>query len=284
MNVQSKQILALLTLCLSVGSATAGTLTVNTVEPTGPDVIVAIPTSPGTSGTPEPNGARDTFTQAFNDGTTGAGAGGDRGQSFMTPANGQNAFWDVSSMSLRAESGAFAQDFTTNGPANLRLWVFEWNPIGNAADATNWKLGDGVSDGNPFDLTGVSTFLINSEVYSLSGTLTGGEYLHFATPGLLLEPQKAYGMLVSFETGGGAAQSLRLDAVRDDVNPQGQGYLSGMNIRSQALTNDVVNNNASDELVFYLQATVVPEPGTVALFATGFAFVCASLARRKSRQ
>jgi hypothetical protein len=271
---------ALLSACsaalLPAGLAGAAVMTIDTVAPSGAGVVIANPHSPYSGTAPDigPLGERDTFTTAF---PTGGGYGS-RGQSFLMPDNPVGSAWDLTALTIRADATAngtgFAQDLSVNGPSTLKMWLFEWNPSTNATTATNWTAGDGSSDGDPFDGTGIANFLINGQVFDVTRSFSG-EFLHFATPGIQLQDNTAYGVLFTFESGGTAG--FRIDEVRDGVAPNGQSYPSGGLLRSDATAHTY--GQSGDDLVFYVEATI-PEPtGVAALGMAGLAL----LRRRQAR-
>jgi hypothetical protein len=277
MTQSQRKLLMAIAACLSALSATAASLSVNTTEPTGSQVIISIPHSPFTGTAPSigPLGERDTFTTI----STPAGGFGDRGQTFLMPTNVSGVFWDVSAITIRADATAngtgFAQDLSAT-PSTLKLWVFEWNPNTDSKVGTQWTAGNGSSDGDPFSGTGINNFLINGELFDITRAFNG-EFLHFSTPGLQLTENRAYGALVSLTAG--PTTGFRLDDVRDNVSPNGQVYPDGGIIRSDATVNAF--NSNGDDIVFYVEAVaVVPEPGTVALFGIGILIIGIITCRR----
>jgi hypothetical protein len=271
-------ILSILSLAviLPLGSVQAATLTINTGEPTGAGVVIANPHSTFSSGTPGPLGERDTFTTIF---PVSAGAGS-RGQSFLMPNNPSGTSWDLSAVTLRADANTngsgVAQDLSSGGPHTLKVWIFEWNPNTDANNGTQWSLGDGAADNNPFNGTNVTNFLVNGESFDVTRTFSG-EFLHFNTPGVQLTANTAYGILLSFES---LPAGFKLDDVRDGTAPNGQSYPSGGILRSDTSANSVGSNG--DDLVFYVEATPeVPEPATATLLGLASIALVASHGRRR---
>jgi hypothetical protein len=264
-------------------SAGAATLTVNTAEPTGPGVVIANPHSTGTTAAPGPVGERDTFTTAFSSSTPTSGRE-DRGQSFQMPDNPTGNAWDLSAITIRADANTngtgVAQDFSTGGPHSLRLWVFEWNPSNSATTGTNWTAGNGPADNDPFSGTGITNFLVNGELFDVTRSFSG-DFLHFNTPGVQLNENTAYGYLVSFESP--STTGIRFDQVRDGTAPNGQSYPNGAFIRSDT-TGTTLNafGPNGDDMVFYVEATPVPEPATVAAALTGVAALAVRRRRRRA--
>ena len=279
---QSKSLLSLAlgSALLPAAVASGATLTVNTIEPTG--AVVANPHTTFTTATPGPLGQRDTFTTAFSAAATSGVE--DRGQSFLMPDNPTGPAWDVSAVTIRADANpdgtGFNQDFSSGGPHSLRLWIFEWNPSNSAATGTNWTAGDGSADGDAFDGTGITNFLVNGEVFDVTRAFSG-EFLHFNTPGVQFLENTAYGYLVRFESP--STTGLRFDQVRDGTAPTGEAYPNGAFVRSDSSgTNVQPFGPSGDDMVFYVSATPIPEPAA----ATGL-LAAASLAtpfvRRRRR-
>jgi hypothetical protein len=255
---------ALTNFVVSALPAAAATLTFDATEPTGASVVIANPHSFHTgSGTDfGPVGDRDTFTTA--------GATTSRGQSFLMPDNATGTAWDLASVTIRADATAatgsgVAQDFS--GGATLRFWLFELAPSNDANSGAQWVAGDGISDGDPLDGTGVTNVLVNGQTFDATRNFSG-EFMHFATPGLQVNENTAYGLLVSFTPSTGTT-GLRLDQVRDNVTaPNGESYLNGAHFQSNDTANTFGSNG--DDMVFYVEATaVVPEPAGAALFGLG---------------
>jgi hypothetical protein len=257
---ESKSLLSLALgsgLLLSVLPASGATMTVDTTEPTG--ALVSNPHSPFATGMLGPLGERDTFTTAFS----AAGGYGSRGQTFLMPDNPTGDAWNLSAITVRADANpdgsGVAQDFSTGGPHTLKLWVFQWAPSDNANTGTQWNAGDGSNDDDPFDGTGITNFLVNGETFDVTRAFSG-EFLHFATPGLQVAENTAYGYLLSFQSAG--ATGLRLDQVRDGTAPTGQAYPDGAFLRSDATAHSF--GQSGDDMVFYVEATPVPEPAAAA--------------------
>lgn len=265
--------------CLMLGAALlpavssrAAVMTINTTEPSG--ALISVPHSPFNSSTPGPVGERDTFTTAFPPTTYGS-----RGQTWTMPDNPSGTTFNLNAVTIRADvttppaAPRATQDFSSDAPGDLKLWIFQWNPSTNANTNTNWIAGDGSSDLDPFDGTGISVFPVNGETFDINRTFNG-EFIHFSTPGVVLNENMAYGLLVSY-TGSNTA-GLILDQVRDDTAPNGQTYLNGASLRSDASAN--TEGASGDDLVFYVEATAVPEP---ALAGLGLALLAALPARRR---
>jgi hypothetical protein len=263
---------------LSMSAATA-TLQVTPTEPAS-DVVVSLPHSFYTAsapGGPGPFGERDTFTTIFP-ATAGTGVGA-RGQTFQMPVTSQG-LWDVSAISVRADAntgGDGANQDLSTATTTLKLWVFGWNPNTAGNTGTQWTTGDGVGDGDPFDGTGISNFLINGQTFDITRTFSG-EYLSFQTPGLQFNSGEAYGVLFWIDTS--ITTGFRLDVVRDGVAPNGQTYPDGALLRSDNLANSF--NQNGDDLVFYIQATPVPEPSSMAFLGLGTLAI--TLLRRRNER
>ena len=278
--MQSDKLFALFVLSSAIllpfGSLHAATLTINTTEPTGPGVVIANPHTTFTSGSPGPLGERDTFTTIF---PVSAGAGS-RGQSFFMPNNPVGPSWDCA-ITLRADANAAgtgaAQDLSSGGPNTLKLWIFEWNPNTDATDGTQWTLGNGAADNDPFNGTNVTNFLVNGESFDVTRTFSG-EFLHFNTPGVQLAENTAYGIILSFES---LAAGFKLDDVRDGMRPT-VNPIQTADTRSDTSSNSVGSNG--DDLVFYVEATsVVPEPATATLLVLGSMALLASPRKKRDR-
>jgi len=96
------------------------------------------------------------FTRAFD--PDHSSKRGDVRQSFRLPdISGSRSIWRVSSISVYADA---ARDFTSFPNAKVKLSVFEWPNSGNASDLSSCNGSDGVSDGDPFDGTGINRFLV----------------------------------------------------------------------------------------------------------------------------
>ncbi|HEX5471378.1 MAG TPA: hypothetical protein VFW73_05805 [Lacipirellulaceae bacterium] len=277
--MQSLKRFALLILSSAIllpsASLHAATMTINTTEPAGPGVVIANPHTTFTSGSPGPLGQRDTFTTIF---PVSAGVGS-RGQSFLMPNNPVGSSWNLGAITLRADANpngtGVAQNLSSGGPNTLKLWIFEWNPNTDATDGTQWALGDGAADNDPFNGTSVTNFLVNGESFDVTRTFSG-EFLHFNTPGVQLAENTAYGILLSFES---LPAGLKLDSIRDGMAPTGQSYPTGGILRSDSASNSVGSNG--DDLVFYVEATPVPEPAAATLLGLASIALLASHRRRQ---
>jgi hypothetical protein len=271
--MKSVKSFALLTLgsgmLLPALAADGAALTVDTTEPTGSSVAIANPHSSFASGNLGPLGERDTFTRVS---TAADGGGlGLRGQTFLMPDNPTGASWDLSALTIRADANpdgtGVAQSLSANGPNALTLWVFEWTPDANANDSTSWDAGDGASDGDPFDGTGITNFLVNGESFDITRNFSG-EFLHFNTPGVQLAENTAYGLLIGFSSTGTGTR-FQTDQIRDNGSAtgapntvSGESYAAGAFLRSDAGLNDL--GSSGDDMVFYVQAAPVPEPTAIA--------------------
>lgn len=169
----------------------------------------------------------NSFTRAFDpDHNSNRG---DRGQSFRLPdISGSRSVWRVSSISVYADA---ARDFTTFPNAKVKLSVFAWPNAGNATDLSSWNDGDGVSDGDPFDGTGINRFLVGEVEVPINVNITGGQRLEFCFPrALQLKENTAYGMLLAIDDGAsnpGSGSNLQLDIFRDSTAPNGAAYPDG---------------------------------------------------------
>ena len=260
---QSKSFLSLAVgtgLLLPAVAASGATMTINTTEPVG--AVVSNPHTSFTTAAPGPLGQRDTFTTAFADPAYGA-----RGQSFTMPDNPTGDAFDLSAITIRADANPDgtggnqpAPNTAAAGTHTLRLWVFAWNPGTDANVGSQWILGDGSSDGDPFDGTGITSFLVNGDSFDISRSFSG-EFLHFNTPGVQLAENTAYGYLVALESTVDSTE-LRFDQVRDGAVTTGEGYTGGAFIRSDAAAH--THNQSGDDMVFYVEATPIPEPAAAA--------------------
>lgn len=262
----------------TVHSFAADTLTFDATEPTGASIVVANPHSTATSSNRGPFGERDTFTTVF---PTEASAPGDRGQTFTMPTNPSGDTWDLNTLTIRADANADGSGVTQNlstSTNTMKLWLVQWNPSDNANSGTNWVAGNGISDGDPFNGTGISNFLINGEQFDVTHNFSG-DFMHFnlGSSGVKLSNNTAYAFIVSFES---ATSGIKLDSIRDDTAPTGEVYALGAFLRADNTT-QTFNAGPGDDLVFYVDATPSPEPASLALFGIGSMVVLSKRTRRR---
>ena len=218
-------------------------LSKDTVEPTL-DIIVGHTMDGGS------------YTRVFDpDSSTNPGA--DRGQTFMTPeVAGEGTTLTVGEITLVADEDRDLSGFPN---AKLTLWVFEWNGA-DANDLTAWLGGDGANDPEgSFDGTGVSTFLVDGDEIAVNLNISAGDFLHFQfSPALVLSENSAYGFLLSFNDGDGAAgENIQIQQSRDTADPPGEAFPDGTVLAPQPTTQ---SNSAqvNDDLRFYVAGTAGP--------------------------
>jgi predicted esterase len=168
----------------------------------------------------------------------------------------------------QAVSNAVGQSFITTsafdlrtislikGPATiykvgnkLRLNIFSWNPTTDANDVVQWKLGDGLGDGDLLNNTGMT--LLYSEFFDLpDGLIDIGSFLHFAlNTNIALAANTTYAFTTDFIYGGnGGATTFNYMKFNADA------YEDGQQIGATASTN---NNVLSADMAFYMGDTVV---------------------------
>lgn len=233
-------------------SSHAATLSIDTAEPTT-DVLVS-------------QAIGGSFTRAFSTTSTGATFQTGKGQSFLMPDTGDGATqFAVDRLTVQKNAN---QTFDAN--SQITLWVYEWNPDNNGNTGTGLTGGDGITDGDPFDGTGITNILENGSASSIANlTISSGAYLHFDfdTP-LMLDENKAYGFLIGFEgldTGGNNRFQMAI-APGGGVNEYADGTLWNANTSNNTL-------QSNQDFRFYVQGSVVPEPGSLALMVIGGLFI-----------
>ena len=105
---------------------------INTLEPIGTNVLVA---------------------NAMHNTTIGASTGVAHGQSFIAT----DTFCLTAITLVKGKSQSY------NSGNTLRLNIFAWNPSTGANDVASWSRGDGTSDGDSLDGTGMC-FLVSSRL------------------------------------------------------------------------------------------------------------------------
>ena len=197
------------------------------------------------------------FTRIFDPDHTSGNASADRGQLFTVPDNPSGLQFNIYEITLVSDA---ARDFTALPSAGITVWVFEWNPTGDANDRSNWTSGDGTNDGDPFNGTSITNFLVNGDTVASNLAYANGDFMHFQfSPPLVMNENSAYGILLSFDDGSGASTStgdIQLQQSRDTAAPTGEAYLFGSILAPQPTTN---NNNAqnNDDIRFYVVGNAI---------------------------
>lgn len=205
------------------------------------------------------------FTRTFNNDNA-------RGQSLKTPDAGPgNSGWAVSGLTLQKST---TQNFAAGD--QLRLWVFAWNPATDSNDFSNWTSGDGISDGDPLDGTGMTLLLDKS--YDLPSTITDGEFMHFGfgDNAVIMAENAAFGFLVEYVDAntGDATTFVQLDIPNGGASSYADGrLLANFNATSNG-------TNASQDMTFYLIGEAIPAP---AALPAGIALMVAVAARRRRK-
>lgn len=283
LTVTASSVVAAAAAVLSSVAASAAPLTTLTIDTVAPSTDILVSQT-----------LENQFTRTFDSDGTNATQNGTTGQTFtLEEIPGAFSRYAISSITVKHSnngSGNQSQDFSPSGlnlpGATLDFSLFEYSPSGDANDISQWSMGDGNSDNDQFDGTGVTNVLVAEESFSAFRSWDD-EFLHFefSTP-LLLDEDTAYGFTIGFDDGNGVTapngdqNSLALAIARDfdgsqsflpsilDPGVFGEAYLGGVGIRSRSAENDAVLTGAPDDLVFYVQGIAVPEPSS-ALLALG---------------
>ncbi len=192
----------------------------------------------------------NSYTTVFDPDSTNSNADADRGQTFTMPEiAGLKNGWAVREITVVADD---ARDFTARPDAKLKIWVFQW-PSADGNDRSQWVNSDGVADGDPFDGTGISQFLIHGEEVGANFACVAGDFIHFRfDEPLLMKENQAYGFLLSFDDYSSAGEDLRIDVYR--LSP-GNTYPGGFNLIAQR-TDVNSSNELKDDLRFFVVGTV----------------------------
>jgi len=217
--------------------------------------------------------ADNPLSQAVGGGFTAIKHNEMRGQTFLMPATGVSgkSQWSMTTLTLRTAQTAYAYE----AGDQLELFVFAWNPSTDGNDVTEWSKGDGTSDGDPLNGTGMS--LLFSQRYDLPTTSVAvGSYLHFnlETP-VVLSENTTYGFAINLKdvVGGSVNNTMRLATGGDPNNVYSDGRL--------LITDSTNKNNANVDMTFYVTATAIPEPATIGMLGIGA--IITLMIRRRSR-
>ncbi|MDP0490394.1 MAG: hypothetical protein Q7Q71_05030 [Verrucomicrobiota bacterium JB023] len=192
-------------------------------------------------------------SNSFTTITDADGGASHRGQSFQIPLDlsPDAPVWNVDTLTVVSQA---ERDLSTSPDAEISLWLFE---MPNASDPNNlseWNNLDGVSDGDPFDGSGVTNFIFNRATVPANVSLNAGTHLQFHfSPSLRLNPGRAYGFLLALDDKTTeTSANIRLRVFRDNSAPLGESYPNGKFLGIGASSNSAVQN--SDDLSFFLQA------------------------------
>lgn len=210
---------------IALSGASAGTLVIDTNEPTGPNTpIYSAPHDVNLPGLVEVG----------------------NGQTFIT-----STAFDLARITLvKASSQGYGAG------SMLRLNIFAWNPTTDANDVSSWGSGNGTADGDPLNDTGMTSLF--SQDFDLTGLTIGEhEFIHFNLDTTIpLATNTAYGFTSEFIYGGSGVGNINY---RYDRGIGGDVFAGGTFI---ATTTSANNNTANRNMAFYLSdvAAVVVEP------------------------
>lgn len=238
--------------CLALGSTSlhAATLSINGASAPSSDLITS-------------NSGNGSFTTTFSNHPTAGKT--TRGQSFTTADTGDaNTEWSVSALTIQKHS---AQTYNTGDL--LQLWIFAWNPSDDGTDTTNWELGDGLTDGDLVDGTGM-TILLSEEfdIDTLAFTANGFITFDFSAAPLSMSENTTYGFLVGYQDGDTSASSSLSFTLKERAG--GNPDYTGLQLR----THDETHLSFTRDTTFFLQGTSIPEPSSLLLVTLGGLSLC----------
>lgn len=203
-----------------------------------------------------------------------------------------NSIYNASQSCKNGE--AVGQTFTTSSAFNMtsltllegtvmnfkyknkfRVTVFALDPPTDASDTTKWVKGDGLSDNDLLDLTGMTP--LYSEAFEIPAGITSGTgYFHFdLNASIPLEANKAYGFTVEYVYGGEGGATQASFKRHNGAGTDGGNVYAGGRMVSVTQTGHVSGGNAN--LAFYLGDTLAA--ADVKVNIVGFEVVSDSLCK-----
>jgi len=188
-----KSILFVCTLILSIASGAKGGSVVVSADVPTTDIIV----SDGEE--------RATFTKIFD---VDASDNHGRGNTFTTPNDFVGTGWVMTGLTIRKYNNQTYNNDT------LKLWIFE-------GDADQWAGGDGDSDGDMLDGTGITNILLDGEAFTLNGAIANNSYVQLTLDSAIpLEEDMTYIWFAKYEQIDGGQNMFQLvQANSTDVEP-----------------------------------------------------------------
>ncbi|NWK54536.1 prolyl oligopeptidase family serine peptidase [Verrucomicrobiaceae bacterium N1E253] len=207
----------------------------------GANTIIAETTEPTGAGTPISHPASAATTQQSY------GIGVAAGQTFKTGDTG----FDLARLTVVK---ATKQGY--NAGTYLRLKLFTWNPSSDGEDVVEWKEGDGTTDGDPLNGTGM-TLLYSEDFETPLGSMPALNYIHFnlSSP-VTLAANTAYGFTIELLYSGHGSDNITYR--RSHTSDL---YAGGRQIGTTTTANTDQGGNA--DLCFYLSKNTIYVPPSV---------------------
>lgn len=139
------------------------------------------------------------FTRIFADTDfAGGNVNHGRGNLFSLGDNADGDQFRIDSIGVRKSS---LQTFTN---CSLTLWLFE-------GTEAQWNAGDGDSDGDLFDGTGIVNIPVDAEVFELDGTFNANDIIQMELPQpVMVDENSDYGFIIQYSPSAGNSPFVQL--------------------------------------------------------------------------